>query len=50
MIFFGWTGGKQLVSSSYVDAKQQVADRKEARKSKRAARKAEKDGIESADD
>jgi len=50
VIFFGWTGGKKLVSSSYVDAKQQVADRKEARKTKRAARKAEKDGIESADD
>jgi hypothetical protein len=50
IIVFGWTGGKTLVSSSYVDAKQQVTDRKEARKRKKAERKAEKDGLESADD
>jgi len=33
---FGWTGGKQLVSSSYVDAKAQVAERKRARQERKA--------------
>ena len=42
MIVFGWTGGKQLVSSSYVDAKEQVAERREEHKRKREEQKTEK--------
>jgi uncharacterized membrane protein YbhN (UPF0104 family) len=42
LIVFGWTGGKQLVGSSYVDAKTRTADMKEARRQKRAARKSER--------
>lgn len=38
---FGWTGGKQLVSSSYVDAKEQVAERKRQRADRKAARSEE---------
>jgi hypothetical protein len=41
VIVFGWTGGKQLVSSSYVDAKEQVAERREEHRRKRAERKAD---------
>jgi len=37
---FGWTGGKQLVRASYVEAKDKVAEQSEARR----ARKAAKDG------
>ena len=44
---FGWTGGKQLVTTSYTDAKDQAADMKEQRAEKKAAKKeakaAEKD-------
>jgi uncharacterized membrane protein YbhN (UPF0104 family) len=40
VIVFGWTGGKQLVGGAYVDAKERTADMKEARKQKRAERKA----------
>jgi uncharacterized membrane protein YbhN (UPF0104 family) len=36
---FGWTGGKQLVSTSYRDAKEQAADMKEQRAEKKAAKK-----------
>ncbi len=54
VIVFGWTGGKQLVSSSYVDAKQQVADRREERKRKKEERKAggkaDDDGADAAAD
>jgi uncharacterized membrane protein YbhN (UPF0104 family) len=43
---FGWTGGKQLVTSSYSDAKDHVAEQKEQRRKrkeeKRAAKEAEK--------
>jgi uncharacterized membrane protein YbhN (UPF0104 family) len=39
---FGWRGGKELVSSSYTDAKEQVAERKDERKAKRAERRAER--------
>jgi hypothetical protein len=35
---FGWTGGKLLVSQSYVDAKDKVAEQK----AQRAAKKEEK--------
>ena len=40
---FGWTGGKLLVSQSYVDAKVKVAETKEERKQKKAVKKAEKE-------
>ena len=43
---FGWTGGKQLVTSSYADAKDQVAEQKEQRKVKKAEKKAAKDAGE----
>ena len=36
---FGWTGGKKLVASSYVDAKAKVDETKEERKRKRATRR-----------
>ena len=56
VIVFGWTGGKQLVGSSYTDAKVRAADMKEQRKEKRQAKRQEKlgrrghtdDGTESA--
>ena len=40
---FGWTGGKQLVTSSYSDAKDQVAEQKEARRQRKEDKKAEKE-------
>ena len=43
---FGWTGGKQLVSQSYVDAKEKTAEAKETRKRK----KLEKEAAEKAAD
>jgi uncharacterized membrane protein YbhN (UPF0104 family) len=39
---FGWTGGKQLVTTSYGDAKDQVSDMKQQRAEKKAAKKAAK--------
>ncbi len=42
IIVFGWTGGRQLVSTSYTGAKEQVAERREETRRKRAAKKAEK--------
>ena len=42
VIVFGWTGGKQLVTTSYAGAKEQVAERREESKRKRAEKKAEK--------
>ena len=36
---FGWTGGKQLVTTSYRDAKDQATDMKEQRAEKKAAKK-----------
>jgi len=48
VIVFGWTGGKQLVSSSYVDAKAEVADRKRQRHERKAAKRAG-DGAEAAE-
>jgi hypothetical protein len=42
VIVFGWTGGKQLVSSSYAGAKEQVAERREESRRKRAEKKADK--------
>jgi uncharacterized membrane protein YbhN (UPF0104 family) len=43
ILVFGWTGGKQLVTSSYVGAKEQVAEQQEARRKKKEAKKAEKE-------
>jgi len=40
---FGWSGGKLLVSQSYVDAKEKVAEQKEQRAAKKAAERATKD-------
>jgi uncharacterized membrane protein YbhN (UPF0104 family) len=42
VIVFGWTGGKQLVSTSYAGAKEQVAERREESKRKREEKKAER--------
>ena len=42
VIVFGWSGGKLLVSTSYVGAKEEVAERREESKRKREAKKAEK--------
>ena len=42
VIVFGWTGGKQLVGSSYDDAKERAADMKEQRKEKKAEKRGEK--------
>jgi uncharacterized membrane protein YbhN (UPF0104 family) len=40
---FGWTGGKQLVTSSYADAKEQVAEQKEARRRRKEEKKEAKE-------
>jgi uncharacterized membrane protein YbhN (UPF0104 family) len=40
---FGWTGGKQLVTQSYSDAKVKVAEQKEQRAEKREAKRAERE-------
>jgi uncharacterized membrane protein YbhN (UPF0104 family) len=34
---FGWTGGKQIVRTSYVEAKDKVAEQQEARRARKAA-------------
>jgi hypothetical protein len=36
---FGWAGGRELVEHSYADAKVKVAEQKEQRTAKRAARR-----------
>jgi uncharacterized membrane protein YbhN (UPF0104 family) len=36
-VFFGWTGGKQLVGTSYVGAKEKAAEMRAERKRKKAA-------------
>src|SRR5436190_138101 len=38
---FGWTGGKQLVRTSYSEAKDKVAEQQEARKARKGAKRAE---------
>jgi uncharacterized membrane protein YbhN (UPF0104 family) len=43
VLVFGWTGGKLLVSESYGDAKEKVAEQKAQRAAKREAKRAEKD-------
>jgi hypothetical protein len=40
---FGWTGGKQLVTQSYSDAKVKVAEQKEQRAEKKQAKRAERE-------
>jgi uncharacterized membrane protein YbhN (UPF0104 family) len=40
---FGWTGGKLLVSQSYVDAKEKVAETKEDRKRKKEEKRLDKE-------
>ena len=39
---FGWTGGKQLVGSSYSGAKEKAAEQSAAHKERKAEKKAEK--------
>jgi uncharacterized membrane protein YbhN (UPF0104 family) len=43
---FGWTGGKQLLSASYGDAKAKAAEQSAARKQKKAAKQAEREGAD----
>jgi uncharacterized membrane protein YbhN (UPF0104 family) len=45
---FGWTGGRQLVTSSYAGAKEQVAEQKEARRKRKEEKKAAKEAGEEA--
>ena len=40
---WGWSGGKELVTSSYADAKRRQAEEQEKRAAKKAARKVEKE-------
>ena len=42
ILVFGWSGGKQLVGSSYTDAKEKVAEQKAQRAEKRAEKRAER--------
>jgi uncharacterized membrane protein YbhN (UPF0104 family) len=42
VVVFGWTGGKLLVTQSYADAKEKVAEQKEARAVKREEKREEK--------
>jgi uncharacterized membrane protein YbhN (UPF0104 family) len=43
VVVFGWTGGKLLVTQSYADAKDKVAEQKEARAARREEKRAAKD-------
>jgi uncharacterized membrane protein YbhN (UPF0104 family) len=43
VMVFGWAGGKLLVSQSYTDAKDKVAEQKEARAARREQKRAAKD-------
>jgi uncharacterized membrane protein YbhN (UPF0104 family) len=40
---FGWTGGRQLVTESYTGAKDKVAEQKDQRAEKKAAKRAERE-------
>jgi uncharacterized membrane protein YbhN (UPF0104 family) len=42
LTIFGWSGGKQLVGQSYVDARERTAEAKEEHKRKREVRREEK--------
>jgi uncharacterized membrane protein YbhN (UPF0104 family) len=46
---FGWTGGKQLVTTSYEGAKEQVAVQKESRRARREEKKAAKEAGKAAE-
>jgi hypothetical protein len=37
VVVFGWTGGRQLVGTAYVDAKTRAADMKKSRKDRKAS-------------
>jgi uncharacterized membrane protein YbhN (UPF0104 family) len=43
VLVFGWTGGKLLVTESYGGAKEKVAEQKEQRAARKAAKRAEKE-------
>jgi uncharacterized membrane protein YbhN (UPF0104 family) len=43
---FGWTGGKQMIGSSYTGAKERAAEQAAARKERKAEKKAAKDAGE----
>ena len=43
---FGWTGGKQLVLTSYGEAKDKMAEQQEARRARKAAEEAEDRDVE----
>ena len=43
VLVFGWTGGKLLVTQSYADAKDKVAEQKEARAARREEKRAAKE-------
>lgn len=45
---FGWTGGRQLVTTSYVDAKEKAAEQKEAHAARKEAKQAAKEQPEHA--
>ena len=45
---FGWTGGRQLVTTSYVDAKEKAAEQKEAHAARKEAKRAAKEQSEHA--
>ncbi len=49
VIVFGWSGGRQLVSDSYVGAKEQVAERKDEHRRKREEKKAAEDAEKAAE-
>ena len=44
VLVFGWTGGKQLVGSSYVDAKEKVAEQRAQRAEKREQKRSQREG------
>ena len=43
---FGWTGGKQIIGSSYTGAKEKAAEQSAARKERKAEKKAAKEAAE----
>ena len=45
---FGWTGGRQLVTTSYVDAKEKAEEQKEAHAARKEAKRAAKEQSEHA--
>jgi uncharacterized membrane protein YbhN (UPF0104 family) len=47
---FGWSGGRMLVSDSYADSKQKIAERKQSRKDAKAAKRAKDGDGDGADD